>query len=148
MFDFAWSELALIAVVALVVIGPKDLPRVLKSVGFWVRKARGIAREFQGSFEQMIREAELDDVKKGIDDATRFNFDQEMSKVIDPKGELERSLTAPELVNPLADPAAPPKPAEIEQNHETTTLEDAGVAVLPPDDLHLPADVTPKKPTP
>ena len=59
MFDFAWSELALIAVVALVVIGPKDLPRVLKTVGKWVRKARAIAREFQGSLEQMVNEAEL-----------------------------------------------------------------------------------------
>jgi sec-independent protein translocase protein TatB len=62
MFDFAWSELALIAVVALVVIGPKDLPRVLKVVGYWVRKARGVAREFQGSIDQMIRE---DDTRGG-----------------------------------------------------------------------------------
>ena len=60
MFDFAWSELALIAVIALVVIGPKDLPRVMRIVGQWTRRARAIAREFQGSLDQMMRESELD----------------------------------------------------------------------------------------
>jgi sec-independent protein translocase protein TatB len=108
MFDFAWSELALIAVVALVVIGPKDLPRVLRTVGFWVGKARGIAREFQGSLDQMIREAELDSVKEHIDKATHFNFEQEVTKALDPEGELERSLSDPVLANPLIEP---PKPA-------------------------------------
>ncbi|HYL49275.1 MAG TPA: Sec-independent protein translocase protein TatB [Stellaceae bacterium] len=108
MFDFAWSELALIAVVALVVIGPKDLPRVMKNVAFWVRKARSIAREFQNSLEDMVRDAELDDVKRDLDAATRFNFDEEMSKTIDPHGELKQSLTAPELTNPLAEPPKPP----------------------------------------
>ncbi|HUE18751.1 MAG TPA: Sec-independent protein translocase protein TatB [Stellaceae bacterium] len=121
MFDFAWSEIALIAVVALVVIGPKDLPRVLKTAGFWVRKARGIAREFQGSLEQMVQDAELDDVKRGLDKATSFNFDQEMAKAVDPGGEIADSLRPPELTNPLTDapkpapePAilAPPTPAE------------------------------------
>ena len=116
MFDFAWSELALIAVVALVVIGPKDLPRVMKNVAFWVRKARSIAREFQNSLEDMVRDAELDDVKRDLDAATRFNFDEEMSKTIDPHGELKQSLTAPELTNPLVEP---PKPPLIEAAPET-----------------------------
>ncbi|MGH6968511.1 MAG: Sec-independent protein translocase protein TatB [Stellaceae bacterium] len=108
MFDFAWSELALIAVVALVIIGPKDLPRVMKNVAFWVRKARSIAREFQGSLEDMVREAELDDVKRDLDAATRFNFDEEMSKTIDPHGEIKQALSAPEPVNPSAELPKPP----------------------------------------
>jgi len=116
MFDFAWSELALIAVVALVVIGPKDLPRVMKNVAFWVRKARSIAREFQSSLEDMVRDTELDDVKRDLDAATRFNFDEEMSKTIDPHGELKQSLTAPEPNNPLANP---PQPPLIEATPET-----------------------------
>jgi sec-independent protein translocase protein TatB len=86
MFDFAWSELALIAVVALIVIGPKDLPRVLRTTGQWVRKARAIAREFQGNLEEMVREADLDDVKKHITEATRFNFEEELAKTVDPDG--------------------------------------------------------------
>jgi sec-independent protein translocase protein TatB len=109
MFDFAWSELALIAVVALVVIGPKDLPRVMRTVGQWVRKARSIAREFQSGLDEMMRESELDEVKKNLDKATAFNLDQEITKAVDPTGELERSIAAPELKNPLAEmpPAAP-----------------------------------------
>jgi len=113
MFDFAWSEIALIAVVALIVIGPKDLPRVLKTVGIWVRKARGIAREFQGSIEQMVREAELDDVKKNLDKAAGFSFDDEVKKTIDPRGEIEQALAPPELPHPFADAPKPEeKPAE------------------------------------
>jgi sec-independent protein translocase protein TatB len=109
MFDFAWSELALIAIVALLVIGPKDLPRVMRIVGQWVRRARSIAREFQGSVDQMMREAELDDVKRQIDRATNFNIDNEIRRTIDPSGELHSSLNEPVLTNPLADP---PKPIE------------------------------------
>ncbi|HEY3916841.1 MAG TPA: Sec-independent protein translocase protein TatB [Stellaceae bacterium] len=109
MFDFAWSELALIAVVALIVIGPKDLPRVMRVVGQWTRRARAVAREFQGSLDQMMREAELDEVKRHIDRAASFNVDHEIRSAIDPTGDLQRSLSEPVLANPLADP---PKPVE------------------------------------
>jgi sec-independent protein translocase protein TatB len=115
MFDFAWSEIALIAVVALIVIGPKDLPRVLKTVGIWVRKARGIAREFQGSIEQMVREAELDDVKKNLDKAAGFSFDDEMKKTIDPKGEIEQALAPPPELTGQNTAALPPAPTETPQ---------------------------------
>ena len=63
MFDIGWSEMMVIAILALIVIGPKDLPRVLKSVSYWVRKARSLAREFQSGVDEMIREADLDDAK-------------------------------------------------------------------------------------
>src|SRR5215469_8053999 len=109
MFDFAWSELAVIAVVALVVIGPKDLPRVMRVVGQWTRRARAIAREFQGSLDQMVREAELDEVKRHIDRATSFDVEHEIRNAVDPGGDLQRSLSEPVLANPLADP---PKPVE------------------------------------
>jgi len=122
MFDFAWSELALIGVVALVVIGPKDLPRVMKNVAFWVRKARSIAREFQNNIEDMVRDAELDDVKRDLDAATRFNFDEEMSRTIDPHGELKQSLLTPEAANPVVEP---PKPPLIEAAPETPPAESA-----------------------
>lgn len=128
MFDFAWSELALIGVVALVVIGPKDLPRVMKNVAFWVRKARSIAREFQNSLEDMVHDAELDDVKRDLDAATRFNFDEEMSRTIDPHGELKQSLSPPDATTP---PAELPKPAEPSPPGQDPA--EAGQAVLPPD---------------
>jgi len=108
MLDFSWSELALIAVVALVVIGPKDLPRVMRMVGLWVRKARSVAREFQGSLEQMVREAELEDVRKTVEQATSFNIKDEIRRQIDPEGELHGALS-----NPLA--PAPAAAAELPQ---------------------------------
>jgi sec-independent protein translocase protein TatB len=68
MFDIGWSEYAVIAVVALIVIGPKELPGVLRMVGQWVGKARKMAGEFQGQFREAMREAEMADLKKSFDD--------------------------------------------------------------------------------
>ena len=92
MFDFAWSEMAVIAVVALVVIGPKDLPRVLRTAGQWAAKARSMAREFQNSLEDLAREAELDDLKKEVDKVTNIDLGQEVNNTIDPGGDLQKSL--------------------------------------------------------
>ncbi|QMW22973.1 Sec-independent protein translocase protein TatB [Sandaracinobacteroides saxicola] len=64
MLDIGYSELLLIAIVALVVIGPKDLPRVLRQVGQWVNKARGMARHVRSGFDTMMREAELEEMQK------------------------------------------------------------------------------------
>jgi len=64
MLDVAPQELLLVAVVALLVIGPKDLPRVMRHVGRWVGKARGVARHFRSGFDQMVREAELEEMEK------------------------------------------------------------------------------------
>ncbi|MDB5631221.1 MAG: twin-arginine translocation protein TatB [Tardiphaga sp.] len=68
MFDIGWSELVVIAVVALIAIGPKELPGVLRMVGQWMGKARKMASEFQGQFNEAMREAEMADVKKAFDD--------------------------------------------------------------------------------
>jgi len=68
MFDIGWSELVLIGVVALVVLGPKELPGVLRMVGQWMGKARRMAADFQGQFQEAMREAEMADVKKSFDD--------------------------------------------------------------------------------
>jgi sec-independent protein translocase protein TatB len=92
MFDFAWSEIMVIALVALVVIGPKDLPRVLRTLGKWASKARVVAREFQSSVEQMIRESELEDVRREMEKATSANLTQEIEQSIDPKGEVQAAL--------------------------------------------------------
>ena len=68
MFDIGWSELVVIAVVALIAIGPKELPGVLRMVGQWVAKARKMATEFQGQFNEAMREADMADVKKAFDE--------------------------------------------------------------------------------
>jgi sec-independent protein translocase protein TatB len=115
MFDFSWSELALIGVVALVVIGPKDLPRVMRTVGLWVGKARAIAREFQSSLDQMIRESELEEMRKSVERASNVNLGREIERAIDPAGELQKSLEPPSPTattpEPAPTPIAAPEPA-------------------------------------
>ncbi|MGH6782096.1 MAG: Sec-independent protein translocase protein TatB [Sphingomonadaceae bacterium] len=64
MFDIAPTELLLCAIVALLVIGPKDLPKAMRTVGHWVGRARGVARHFRAGFDTMVREAELEEMEK------------------------------------------------------------------------------------
>ena len=97
LFDIGWPELLLIGVVALVVIGPKDLPRALRVAGYWVRKARTLSREFQSSVEQMIREAELDEMRQELKKATEFDIHKELEKAVDPDGSLAESIRPPDI---------------------------------------------------
>src|SRR6266852_2731849 len=97
LLDFGWSELMLIGIVALVVIGPKDLPKALRVAGFWVRKARTLSREFQSSVEQMVREAELDEMRQELKKASEIDLDKEFRQAVDPTGSLTESLKPPEL---------------------------------------------------
>jgi sec-independent protein translocase protein TatB len=99
LLDMGWSELMLIGIVALVVIGPKDLPKALRVAGFWVRKARTLSREFQSSVEQMVREAELDEVREQLKKASEVDIDKEFRQAVDPTGSLAESLKPPELPN-------------------------------------------------
>src|SRR6185436_20620332 len=114
LFDIGWPELLLIGVVALVVIGPKDLPRALRVAGYWVRKARTLSREFQSSVEQMVREAELDEMRRDLKKATEFDIEKEFNKTIDPDGKLAESLRPPDIPDHFDEPsktiAAPPEP--------------------------------------
>jgi sec-independent protein translocase protein TatB len=106
LLDFGWSELLLIGVVALVFIGPKDLPKAMRVAGFWIRKARSLSREFQSSIDQMIREAELDDIRQELKKAGEIDLDHEFHHTIDPTGALEESLRPPELPD-FSAPKAP-----------------------------------------
>jgi sec-independent protein translocase protein TatB len=92
LFDIGWSEMAIIMVAALIIIGPKDLPRVARSVGQWVRKGRMLAREFQSSLEDMAKEAELDDVKKEIEKVGKTDLKKAVESSIDPKGDLKSAF--------------------------------------------------------
>jgi sec-independent protein translocase protein TatB len=88
MFDIGWSELLLIGVVALVVIGPKELPGVLRTLGQWMRKVRGMAADFQNQFQEAMREAEMDDLKKQVD-AAASEFTS-----FDPLGDVKKNVEA------------------------------------------------------
>jgi sec-independent protein translocase protein TatB len=103
MFDFEFSKLLVIGVIALLVIKPKDLPKALHTLGYWVRHARQVAAEFQRSLEQMAREAEIPDVKKELEDAGR-SLTADIEQHIDPV-EIEKALN-PLPTDPVAASAA------------------------------------------
>jgi sec-independent protein translocase protein TatB len=121
LFDFSMTELMLIGVVALVVIGPKDLPKALRVAGFWVKKARTLSREFQTSVEQMIREAELDEMRKEFKKASELDIEKEFRNTIDPSGSLAEDLQPPQLPKfseadlPATRKVATPPVAETDQ---------------------------------
>ncbi|MCH8002549.1 MAG: twin-arginine translocase subunit TatB [Proteobacteria bacterium] len=88
MFDIGWSEMAVIALIALVVIGPKELPNAMRTVAKWARKARSLAREFQSGVDDMIREADLDDARKAFDATKTFDIGKVLEDTVDPTGSL------------------------------------------------------------
>ncbi len=92
MFDLGWSEMAIVLLVALLVLGPKELPKLARDLGRWVGKARSLSREFQRALEDMARETELDEVKKQLDSADRElrrpGIGKRLEKAIDPEGDL------------------------------------------------------------
>jgi sec-independent protein translocase protein TatB len=71
MFDISWTEFLLIGIVALIVIGPKELPAVMRGLGQWTRKIRSLAADFQNQFHEAMREAEMADLKKQVDDVAQ-----------------------------------------------------------------------------
>jgi sec-independent protein translocase protein TatB len=118
MLDIGFTELALIAVVSLVVIGPKDLPKVLKTAGFWMRKARMMTREFQNSVDDMIRDAELDDMRRKAEALRTVRVDQAVEQAIDPTGALKEAFEPPTFPSPAFSPppvAATPPPLPISE---------------------------------
>lgn len=92
MFDIGWTEIAIIGIVALIIIGPKDLPRVLRTLGQWTAKARSLTREFRGHVDDMIRESELDEVRKEFGSLAETNVNTLIENTIDPDEEIRDAL--------------------------------------------------------
>jgi sec-independent protein translocase protein TatB len=105
MFD--WNELLVIGAAALIFIGPKELPGTLRTLGKFVAKARGMARDFQTNVDDMVREAELDEVKKQVQKLEYGGLEQMIQDSVDPKGRIQDALRAPDITAPPAAPAAP-----------------------------------------
>ena len=103
MFDFGLGsfELLMIAVVAIIVVGPKDLPKLLRTVGQFMTKVRGLAREFQGYIDEAARETGLDEVKKEVSNMTNFTVTDPSTKPGSVKSAIQQS--APETDAPKAD---------------------------------------------
>ena len=87
MLDIGWPELMLIAVVALIVIGPKDLPAAIRTVTTIIRKVRGMAAEFQGGLEEIARDSGIDDVKQSVEDVISYDAEAALKNIAEIEGD-------------------------------------------------------------
>ena len=97
MLDIGWTEILVITVVALFVVGPKDIPKALRTVGVWIGKLKSLSREFQNTVEDALRDSELDEVKKQIQSA-KSDFTKGMTDTIDSEGELTDMMRGVDVV--------------------------------------------------
>ena len=98
MLDIGWTEILVITVVALFIVGPKDIPKALRTIGIWIGKLKSLSREFQNTVEDAVRDSELDEVKKQIESAKK-DFTKGMSETIDSEGELTEMLRGVDVVD-------------------------------------------------
>ncbi len=92
MFDIGWQELFILAVLAIIVIGPKDLPGAIRTITKWIRKARSMARDFQDGLDEVVREADLDDLKKELDTPGGLDIAKKIEDAVDPTGEITKDM--------------------------------------------------------
>ena len=159
MFDIGWSELVVIAVVALIAIGPKELPGVLRMVGQWMGKARKMAGEFQGQFQEAMREAEMADLKKTFDEvketATGFASNNVMTSLQKDVSEslriddLSKTQTDSQVASVTDAPVTPttpepPSPETFVEAEAHPMPEQLGMREVPMQ--AAPQDITPSAP--
>jgi sec-independent protein translocase protein TatB len=155
MFDIGWSELMVIGVVALIAIGPKELPGVLRMVGQWLGKARKLAGEFQGQFQEAMREAEMADLKKSFDEVKEATSGLSTANLMTKlTSDVSDAMALDKLDNIDTPPATPttPEPPTPEtfieaETHQAATSEPLAIvseaqaaAAAEPSTLPVPAE--------
>ncbi len=135
MFDIGWGEMVVIGVVALVAIGPKELPGVLRMVGQWVGKARRMAGEFQSQFNEAMREAEMADLKKSFDEVTEAARGVSSGNVL---SSVTKDVEDALKIEPPAEPTTPEPPTpqtfvEAETHQQETAPQAESPPVVPLD---------------
>jgi sec-independent protein translocase protein TatB len=122
MFGLDWTEIALIGVVALIAIGPKDLPIAIKTMAGFVKKARRMAGDFQGHVDEMVREANLHEVRDQISQLRNFDIKSEIAKAVDSDGTIRAAMNE----NPLA-PGYSPAMTSTSHEADIPGLTDGGL---------------------
>lgn len=130
MFDLGWGELLVVGVVALVVLGPKELPNALRTISNLTKSARKLANEFQSGVNEIVREADLEDARKLAQSVSKGSVSKAIEKAVDPTGEMKSTITGIEKEakaepSKLAQFQFPPVPA-------ATTPKSPGPAVESP----------------
>jgi sec-independent protein translocase protein TatB len=110
MFDLGWTEIAVIVVVAVVVIGPKDLPAAVRGVAHQLSRLRRWAGEMRGTLDEVVREAKLEDVRDQINEIRNFDVRGEVERAVDPTGDLKKTFQDDPLRDPVPAWTPPPPP--------------------------------------
>src|SRR5450631_3199907 len=135
MFNLGWGELVVIGIVALIAIGPKELPTVLRTLGQWMGKVRRMANEFQGQFQEALREAEFADLKKHADDiSSSVSEFSNIDPLADAQKDVERAFAEP----PATDSNAPVTPAVAASTTPAAPSEPELPLALPAIEVPLP----------
>jgi sec-independent protein translocase protein TatB len=133
MFDIGWSELLLIGIVALIAIGPKELPGALRTLGQWMGKVRRMASEFQNQFHEAMREAELADLKKEVDEmASKAQSYAHFDPIDDIRRDLEKAAGPPPDLDTLTDTASSPSASPPPASPPAATEAPPAAAETPP----------------
>lgn len=142
MFDFAWSEIVLIGAVALIAIGPKDMPAAIRTVSSMIKKARRMAAEFQTHVDEMVREADLGDVKRTFNEIRNFDVHGALEKAVDPDRSLRKTFES----NPF-EPTYP-TPGEVSTLDEVAVSTPAVTEPVPLAEVSLPGSPVAGPPPP
>jgi sec-independent protein translocase protein TatB len=139
MFDLGWGELLVVGAVALVVLGPKELPNALRTITNLTKSARRLAGEFQSGINEIVREAELEDARKAAQSMTKGSISKAIEKAVDPTGEMKSTVSSLEKdvkqISPVGPiPPAPPMAAPVEP-----------AAIAAPQSAEVAGDVGPAK---
>lgn len=110
MFDLSWSHIAILLVVALLVLGPKELPNAIRTGASLLRQARKMAGEFRSGVDELVREAELDETRRSIQQAMTEGVENTIAKEVDPTGEIKAAIET----DPLSEAAAAERAGEAE----------------------------------
>ena len=150
MLEVGWSELLVIAIILIVVVGPKDLPAMMRTFGRVMGRVRTMANEFRSQFDEAMREAELDDVRKGLGEVNKYNPTNTIRDAMNPirqlgqdiKADLQKASSIPTAtkadegtpVSELSsDPAVDPEPSQVDAStSETPKAEPAPAAITKP----------------
>ena len=119
MFDIGWSEMVFVLIIAVLVIGPKDLPGTIATVGKYIRKIKGFARDFQSGIDDLAKEAELDDLKKTVS-GDNFNVKKQIEDAVDPTGDFSKAFedVRPDIVEDK--PSVPEEKSDDTPNVENS----------------------------
>ena len=119
MFDIGWQELFIIAVLALLVVGPRELPRSLRTIMSYVRKAKDMAREFHNGIDEVAQEIELEEIRKDAMRISQTDITSEVNKIVDPLGTLKQDLDMSDVQTAIKETADAMNKDEIVASTET-----------------------------